>query len=167
MNLSPLQLEHYHFYQLSLVSRDDIELDLDRKSLYPPIGEDEVHTKVLLLTSDEADPHEFIVRLRVRSELTSANAEFPYTFDVDIEGMFSIDHDGEIEERKRLVVCNGASILYGSIREQILSLSARHRYGPIMLPTASFLKLTRSDNAPAEPAEPREGARKRASKKKL
>ncbi|MCZ8388263.1 hypothetical protein BI147_00085 [Achromobacter xylosoxidans] len=166
MNLSPLQLEHYHFYQLSLVSRDDIEIDLDRKTLYPPIGEDEVHTKVALLTSDEPDPHEFIVRLRVRSELTSANEGFPYTFDVDIEGMFSIEHDGEIEERKRLVVCNGASILYGSIREQILSLSARHRYGPVMLPTASFLKLAPADDPPPSADGPEKTGRKRASKKK-
>lgn len=166
MNLSPLQLEHYHFYQLSLVSRDNIEIDPDRKTLYPPINEDEVHTKVVLLTSDEPDPHEFIVRLQVRSELTSANSDFPYTFDVDIEGMFSIDHDGEIEDRKRLVVCNGASILYGSIREQILSLSARHRYGPVMLPTASFLKLAPVDDPTPPPDEPAKAVRKRTSKKK-
>ena len=43
--------------------------------------------------------------------------------------------------RGRLVAINGASILYGAMREHLLTLSARHRHGPVLLPCLDFRGL--------------------------
>ena len=51
------------------------------------------------------------------------------------------DHDGALDERRRLVAINGASILYGAMREHLLTLSARHRHGPVLLPCLDFRGL--------------------------
>ncbi|HRI56303.1 MAG TPA: hypothetical protein PK170_04315 [Anaerolineae bacterium] len=59
-----------------------------------------------------------------------------------MEGIFHIDHAGPLDERKRLVVINGASMLFGAIREQLLSLSGRHKFGPFLLPSLNFANLT-------------------------
>ena len=60
---------------------------------------------------------------------------------LEAEGLFAIDHDGALDERRRLVAINGASILYGAMREHLLTLSARHRHGPVLLPCLDFRGL--------------------------
>ena len=72
---------------------------------------------------------------------TRADSVFPYSFLIEAEGLFAIDHDGALDERRRLVAINGASILYGAMREHLLTLSARHRHGPVLLPCLDFRGL--------------------------
>lgn len=35
-----------------------------------------------------------------------------------------------------------ASMLYSAVRNQLLTLSARHKYGPMMLPSVDFRPIT-------------------------
>lgn len=140
MKLSPLQVKHYHFTELSVMARPDIEIGkLDYGSEpYPPMDEANLQADISLGKPDgESDPHQFVVFLAI-SGCPGKDSHFPYLFAAKLEGVFTIDHDSDIEERERLVVCNGASILYSAAREQLLSLTARHKYGPMLLPTANF-----------------------------
>lgn len=139
MKLSPLQVKHYHFTELSVMARLDIDIEkLDYGSEpYPPIEEAKIRTDISLGEPDDSDPHQFVVKLGISCG-PDKDSSFPYLFSASLEGVFTIDHNGDLEERKRLVVCNGASILYGAAREQLLSLTARHKFGPMLLPAANF-----------------------------
>jgi len=151
MKLSPLQVKHYHFTALSVMARPDVDIGgLDYGSEpYPPTEEANIRTEVSLGEPDgESNPHQFVVILNIACNPVE-QSHFPYLFAASLEGVFTIEHEGDLEERKRLVVCNGASMLYGAAREQLLSLTARHKFGPMLLPAANFNGL-----APrAEPSE--------------
>jgi preprotein translocase subunit SecB len=140
MKLSPLQVKHYHFTALSVMARPDVDIEkLDYGSEpYPPTEEANIRVEVSLgEPSGESDPHQFVINLNITCN-PGEQSHFPYLFAASLEGVFTINHEGDLEERKRLVVCNGASMLYGAAREQLLSLTARHRYGPMLLPAANF-----------------------------
>jgi preprotein translocase subunit SecB len=140
MKLSPLQLDHYHFTGISIVARDDISLNEveGENSPYPKFGPDDIKTVVSLGEPEgESDAHQFVVVLSISCNPPDTSA-FPYIFAVNVEGVFTIKHDGPLDERKKLVVCNGASMLFGAAREVLLSLSARQKYGPMLLPSGNF-----------------------------
>lgn len=161
MKLSPLQVKHYHFTALSVTARQDADIEqLDYGSdPYPPMDGSSLRTEVTLGEPDnESDPHQFVVMLGIFGA-TKEESNFPYEFSACLEGVFTIEHDGDLDERKRLVVCNGASILYGAAREQLLSLTARHKYGPMLLPAANFNGM-----APSE--KPKKIIRKTKARKK-
>jgi len=142
MNRSPLQLKHYHYTGCHLQARD---LDLAQMELgdspYPSMDNIALQPQIRLSEPEgEDDPHDFLLTLAL--ELREENARgFPYTFAVEVEGVFNIDHDGLLDERKKLVVVNGGSMLFGVIREQLLNLSARHKFGPFLLPSLNFQSL--------------------------
>lgn len=126
------------------MARPDIDLGkLDYGTdPYPPMEEAKLRTEISLGELDrESDPHQFVVTLGIFCD-PDKDSHFPYLFAASLEGVFTIDHKGDLEERKRLVVCNGASILYSAAREQLLSLTARHKFGPMLLPTVSFNNLS-------------------------
>jgi preprotein translocase subunit SecB len=139
MKLSPLQLKHYHFTHLNIISKPDFDMDSANlsDSPYPEIASESLQTAVKLgEPQDELDPHQFVVMLEI--SLDTAAQNFPYTFNARLEGVFHINHNGDLDERKSLVVCNGASMLYGAAREILLMTTARHKYGAVLLPSANF-----------------------------
>ncbi|MEY2563366.1 MAG: hypothetical protein QOH88_1559 [Verrucomicrobiota bacterium] len=71
-----------------------------------------------------------------------------YTGEISMEGFFRIGHDPDM----KIVITNGASILYGAIREMLLNLTFRGPWPPVLLPTASFGDM--ADNLMAQNAEP-------------
>lgn len=146
MKRSPLQLLHSHFAGLSLVALDVAPDSSDANTgAYPEVPEDAVETKVELgmPTCDADDPHQFLLRIGISSTKSLPSA-FPYRFAAQIEGIFRIEHDGDLNERKRLVLVNGGSMLFGIVREQILILSLRHKNGPLLLPSLDFRGLVPS-----------------------
>jgi len=166
MKLSPLQVKHYHFTTLSVTARPDIDIEkLDYGAEpYPPTKEANIHVEVSLgEPDDESDPHQFVIFLIISCN-PDKMSHFPYLFTTSLEGVFTIDHEGDLEERKRLVVCNGASMLYGAAREQLLSLTARHKFGPMLLPTASFNGLAPAAETNEKPPRKRRKAVSREPK---
>lgn len=148
MKPSPLQLTHSHFSGLSIVALDvEPELIGNNGSIYPDIPRDALEIRVELGYSGDAKdaPHEFLVKVGISSS-ESLPDNFPYRFAAQIEGIFTIDHDGDFDERKRMIVINGGSMLFGIVREQILALSLRHKNGPLLLPSLDFRGLGPTDN---------------------
>lgn len=141
MKLSPLQLLHSQYAGISLIARD-VELPevSEDASPYPPIDGEQIHTDISLGTPPQENPKQFVIKLGVDNLKVEQN-NFPYIFAVKIEGMFRIDHDGDLEERRRMVVINGTAMLYGLVREQLLLLSSRHKHGPMQLPSLDFRAL--------------------------
>jgi preprotein translocase subunit SecB len=67
-----------------------------------------------------------------------------------------------VDQREIMALVNGFSILYSAAREMLLNVTARSAYGPVSLPTLSFVNLvqearkqkaeSQKGTAPAVPA---------------
>jgi preprotein translocase subunit SecB len=137
--LSPLQLKHYHFKALSVRSTPDYDMDAADfgDTPYPQMKPEQIATRIILGTATDTQKQNFLVELHLAYE-PEAGERFPYTLHAEIEGIFELDSTQTLEEQKQLVAINGASLLVGAIREQILTLTARHQYGPVLIPSLSF-----------------------------
>lgn len=62
----------------------------------------------------------------------------PYLIDMKAVALFEVSEKVPAEEQEKFVYENGASLVYGAIREMVSTISARSAYGSLMLPTASF-----------------------------
>jgi hypothetical protein len=77
----------------------------------------------------------------------------PYTIDIATEDVVLVPNGAEkLGQPEDLAIVNGTSLLWSAIREQVLSLTARMRAGPVMLPTVHFHDLKKQ--APQQPAAP-------------
>ena len=143
--LSPLQLKQDHFKALSVRSMPDYDMDAADfgGTPYPQMKTERIATRIILGTATATDiqKQNFLVELHLAYE-PEAGELFPYTLHAEIEGIFELDSAEPLEEQKHLVAVNGASLLAGAIREQILTLTARHQYGPVLIPSLSFRGLT-------------------------
>lgn len=163
--LSPLQLLHYHFLGISVSALEPSAGALQTEFIYPKIGGADLDIQIVLgENNSEKEPNQFKITLEV-SNASQNVSDALYAFSVKVEGFFKIDHDGEFEERKRLVVINGVGMLFGAIREELLSLTARYRNGPILLPSMDFRGLKQQSSQPALKPNPPKKASKTRSKK--
>jgi preprotein translocase subunit SecB len=53
--------------------------------------------------------------------------------------------DGQAEERRVLALVNGASLLYGTVREMVSSITSRSAHGPLLLPSLNFQDLAKHE----------------------
>lgn len=88
---------------------------------------------------NQTDPTLHLISLEVTVKARKKN--FPYSIKAVIAGIirenFVVD-EPEIK-KKNIVAINGASLLYGALREYIYITTAHSMCGPYMLPTMSFL----------------------------
>lgn len=146
MQPAMLQLKHYHFNAFSLHSRAGVVEfpHLEAGEAYPSLQAEELRPQVSHAEPDAEDPRVFVIKLALEHSPVEGST-FPYDFKIEAEGVFNTSHEGDLEERRRLVVINGASILYSAMREHLLTLSARHRYGPVLLPCLDFRGMARRE----------------------
>ncbi|MFH1493770.1 MAG: protein-export chaperone SecB [Pseudomonadota bacterium] len=166
MKLSPLQLVHSQFTAISVISNDvSVHVPESIETVYPPIEAKDLSIKIFLGIPDEGDDsHDFVVSVGV-GNAEDTNSSLPYRFAAQIEGVFRIDHDGDPDERKRMVVVNGASMLFGSVREQILTITMRQKNGPMLLPSMDFRSLS-EESQKNKPKRPRTSASKKMNPKR-
>ncbi|MBC7192802.1 hypothetical protein [Marinobacter sp.] len=140
MKLASMQLKHYHYTRLLLEANDSADIsDSDmRNSPYREPEAGKLKTSIVLGEPDaleEGAERFFLLTLG----LEYSEPDFPYHFAVELDGIFVPDEqEVESEDAKNRLVVNAASILYSSVRDQLLTLSARHKYGPMMLPSVDF-----------------------------
>ena len=118
-----------------------------------------IHTEVGI---GEADPQDngrlYFLELKVMVDnliqAEAVNQKYsPYTIDIATEGVVLVPNGAEkLGPPEDLAIVNGTSLLWSAIREQVLSLTARMRAGPVMLPTVHFHDLKKQ--APQQPTEP-------------
>jgi preprotein translocase subunit SecB len=83
-----------------------------------------------------------------------AEANVPYRFTLEIVGSFIVQ-DRIAEDRvERLIRVNGASMLYGALREIVRDTTARGPYSPILLPSTSFYEPQPQPPGTVESAAP-------------
>lgn len=79
----------------------------------------------------------------------------PYSVELRVVGVFRFDESFPDDKRGTLLHINGSSILYSAAREFILGITARGPYGPLMLPSWSFLPEPKVDATSPEPKKRR------------
>ena len=109
---------------------------------YPDFGNEDLLPEVSLYSDDaESKCGPYLLKLGL-SYIPSKTSKVPYQFEFNIEGIFVLgDMEKNEDECKKLVVVNGGSMLYSAVRDQLLTLSARHLYGPMLLPSLDFRYL--------------------------
>lgn len=161
MKPSPIQLMRLNFKHVNVT--------LDPSHLPPEIPNPleavftfdgvTIHTEVGVGEAQPGDTGQFyFLELRVvvdnQPQPDSTSQKFsPYTIDVATEGVVLVPHGAEkLGAPEDLAVVNGTSLLWSAVREQVLSLTARMRAGPVMLPTVHFHDLKKQ--VAAQPAAP-------------
>jgi preprotein translocase subunit SecB len=91
----------------------------------------------------EEDPRDFLVTLEIAID-NKEGKPAPYNVDVGVIGLFNVSPSLPTERRNDLLTVNGASILYGAIREMVLTLTSRFAAGGLTLPGMNF-----EDDAPS------------------
>jgi|SRR5579859_1401621 len=79
--------------------------------------------------------------LNVRVSLKRANENpIPYEGVIECVGIFKVSPQWPEDQIEKLVMVNGTSLVYGSIREMICSITARSAFNMLTLPSQSFLE---------------------------
>lgn len=98
----------------------------------------DVVTATTTLLTREGDPRSWRVQLQVKFGGTEKEPTAVVCCEVEIDGDFRVHKEYPEEAIPRLVGVNGASILFGSVRELIAGLSGRMESGVFLLPSVSF-----------------------------
>ncbi len=161
MKPSPIQLLRLNFKHVN-VALDPAHLPADIPNPLEAVFTFDgvtIHTEVGV---GEAEPREngqfYFLELKVvvdnLAQPDSTSQKFsPYTIDIAAEAVVLVPNGAErLGSPEDLAVVNGTSLLWSAVREQVLSLTARMRAGPVMLPTVHFHDLKKQ--AAAQPAAP-------------
>lgn len=177
MRPSPLQLRHVIYTKVSVLpnptGKDAKGKDIPKRAVGFDFEGVSIRSKVRTARREgqDEDPRDFLVNLEVVIDNKDGKPA-PYGIDVGVVGVFNVLPSLAKERREDLVAVNGASILYGVIREIVLLLTSRFSTGALTLPSMNFEDIA-SDNrtnraSEATPAAvkrvPTKGSR-RASKK--
>ncbi|MCH7226701.1 hypothetical protein [Haloferula sp. A504] len=124
---SPLQLERSRLVAITVK-------ETGREETSKP----DVVTATTTLLTREDDPRAWRVQLKVKFGGNEKEPTASVCGEVEIEGDFRVRNEYPEEAIPRLVGVNGASILFGSVRELIAGLSGRMESGVYLLPSVSF-----------------------------
>ena len=144
MSKSPLQLEKYFYTEVTLKANPNFKPE-DFKD-----GKIDFTCKSnIKVGTSKNNPHEFQVILNVKLEPMDER-HLPYDASLEIVGFFNVDTGVSAETASDLARVTGASILYSSAREFLLTLMSRGPWEPLMLPTMSFTELAQKNREKKE-----------------
>lgn len=112
-----------------------------------------VNLGIETLATDEENngPHSFVVMLGIAIDNTEGKPS-PYLLDMTALGLIEVNDQVEQEKRADLAAVNGASLIYGAIRELVTTLTARSVAGLFVLPTMDFRDhLLPTESPPQDP----------------
>jgi preprotein translocase subunit SecB len=140
---SPLQLKEHRFTQFSV---EAIATGL-------PGAGTQVKTQYSVGRSD-TDKHLWRVILKAEFGPSEEQKACPYRGHVEMIGWFAVSEKWPEDKTEELVKVNGASILYGAIREMLLTVTARSSHDAFMLPTMSFASAVKAEPEAAPKSQP-------------
>lgn len=145
MQLSPLQLLEYTFDGVSVIPVEGYAADPAFAAglvFFPGKLAMSADTGLALLNEEEKYS-DYGVKLTLRVG-PKRDAAAPYNIQVSVRGvvrMHLTQPDGQTESRRVLALVNGASLLYGAVREMVSTITCRSAHGPLLLPSLSFQDL--------------------------
>nr|WP_281719944.1 protein-export chaperone SecB [Nitrosomonas nitrosa] len=113
----------------------------------------------IYVLDNKSDPSSYGVMLRIVIENKSGKIA-PYDIDVCVTGHFKISKKVPKEQRENLITVNGCSMLYGAIREQVMTITSRSIHGTLVLPTVNFQDKITENSDTLQDNKSTESARK-------
>ncbi len=172
MQLSPMQLLEYVFDGVSVLPVEGYQAD---PAFAPGLvffpGKLAMSADTSLALLDEKEKYsDFAVKLTLRVG-PKEEAQAPYNIHISVRGIVRMHltrADGQAEERRVRALVNGASLLYGAVREMVSTVSSRSVHGPLLLPSLNFQDLANhKPDAVAPAALPSSVPAKRKTKAKV
>lgn len=168
MQLSPLQLLEYVFDGVSVQPVEGYKIDpeVSPNLVFFP-GKLSISAEVGIdLLAEEPKYSDYGVSLALKVGPKSDELA-PYEVHVTVKGlvrMHLVQADGQAEERRVRALVNGVSLLYGAVRDQVMTITSRSVHGPFLLPSVSFADLALPKGEPVAKLSERKPAAKRAKK---
>ena len=138
MQPSNIQLQEFFYLAIKVAARPNTNEEAE----VVPFDFNGVHiaegVELSVIDSNKENPKLFAVKLRIVVENKEGKLA-PYDVDVEAAGIFEVLPSMPIEEREEFVLINGCSVIFGAIRDQLLTLTSRSVRGPLLLPTVTFL----------------------------
>lgn len=85
------------------------------------------------------DPYRFAVDLVIKQDAVQGK-NLPYSYELHMLGFVSVHPDFPPDRLQRAVETNGPSMLFGAAREILRAATGRGPYGPVLIPSTTFLK---------------------------
>jgi len=118
---------------IQLLSRKFLDIELHSQSLDGgKKGFDMSH--MIAVVQDAEEPTHWRVKLGVRIANKEEEQSAPYLGEITIAGHFQLAEDFPTEKAEQMVYLNSGALLYGAIRELILSLTSQSIHGELILP---------------------------------
>jgi preprotein translocase subunit SecB len=131
MKPSPLALENYFVTELIFSANKDFD-----PKQPGDMGFDDLIVEHTCLPG-EPDSHGWQVSLRLRFQ-PKAETNYPYTFVLELVGLFRVLGDPPAALEEPLVNTNAPSMLFGAAREIVRAATSRGPFVPVLLPSVSF-----------------------------
>ena len=167
MQLSPLQLLEYSLDGVSITPIDGFDnAKRDPWLVFSPNGM-KLQSEVVFTVLQE---HEKFSDYGLRLTLVLSpkeEAATPYEMRVSVVGSVRMHGGGSGDERRKLALVNGVSLLCGVGRERVASVTSRSRHGQMLLPTLNFAKLAEHPLAGSSVATPAKKPKRVAAKPPL
>lgn len=172
MQLSPLQLLEYVFEGVSVqpVAGYKPEPDVSPNLVFFP-GKLSISAEVGIEALAEGSKYsDYGVTLTLKVSPKSDELA-PYEIRVTARGlvrMHLVQAEGQEEERRVRALVNGVSLLYGAVRELVVTITSRSVHGPFLLPSMSFSDLAaQKPDSAGKPGKALPAAVNRTAPKKL
>lgn len=168
MQLSPLQLLEYVFDGVSVQPVEGYKIDpeVSPNLVFFP-GKLSISAEVGIdLLAEEPKYSDYGVSLALKVGPKSDELA-PYEVHVTVKGlvrMHLVQADGQAEERRVRALVNGVSLLFGAVRELVVTITSRSVHGPFLLPSVSFADLASPKGEPVAKLAARKPAAKRTKK---
>lgn len=143
---SPLEISSYFYPAVTVAA--DAEFEPGKDTATPNI---EVKVSV-----DHVENNTYQVGLEIALGPENDEKRQPYAIELIAIGIFHVDPD--FPDPEKLLRLNGAAILYGAAREFIITITSRGPWGPVTIPSISFLR--------SEDIKPNEATKKPKKKAK-
>lgn len=140
--LSPLQLKSHFFPAINIranrAGTQEGQINLDQH---------------LVCAAIPGQPNHWQLEIFLHQKSVDPQKPFFYEIDVHVAGVVEMHSDFKHENREQVVQVNGLGLLYGSVREMVLNLTARSLFGPFCLPSLNFAEaLKQAKPSPEVPA---------------
>lgn len=127
----PLRLDNYFFTKSAVEVNEAFEPEKLEKPITNMVSD---VTLDIESSKNEQNEKNYRIRLVVR-EVVSKEGPLPYLVDMGVTGFFTVANTFDHADLDHLVQVNGASMLYGAVREHVLGITGRFPFGPYQLPT--------------------------------
>lgn len=132
----PLLLERYFFTKVHIDANPPVE---GKEKATPISTSINVRTAIDLM-KHEKEPHRYQLALTIHN-LSCDDQPLPYVLEMQAVGFFVVHPEFIHDNIEKLIVVNGASMLYSAMREFVLMTTGRGPWGAFQLPTISFYDI--------------------------